>query len=112
MDIEEEEIEEEEDIDEFVMDSDLVCINDLLGVFLESEICQHLLKIFSKFKQFFKINTIFIYTGCHHDTWSLGFNLWFFSVYQNSVIKNNENQVLRIFENGLFMARKSEVSEL
>ncbi len=32
----------------------------------------------------------------------LCFNLWFFSVYQNSIIKNNENRVLRIFENLLF----------
>ncbi len=33
----------------------------------------------------------------------LGFNLRFFSVYQNSIIKNDENRVLRIFENVLFM---------
>ncbi len=33
----------------------------------------------------------------------LGFNLQFFSVYQNSIIKNDENQVLRKFENLLFM---------
>ncbi len=41
----------------------------------------------------------------------LSFNLQFFSVYENSIIKTDENQVLRIFENLLFI-RESEVSEL
>ncbi len=34
---------------------------------------------------------------------ALIFDLWFFSVNQNSIIKNNENWVLRIFANLLFM---------
>ncbi len=33
----------------------------------------------------------------------LDFDLRFFLVYQNSINKNDENQVLRIFENLLFM---------
>ncbi len=33
----------------------------------------------------------------------LRFKLQIFSVYQNSIIKNEENRFLRIFENLLFM---------
>ncbi len=38
--------------------------------------------------------------ACRHVS---RFNLWFFLVYQNSTIKNDENRGLRIFANLLFM---------
>ncbi len=38
----------------------------------------------------------------------LSFNLRFFSIYQNSINKTDENRVLRIFENLLLMYRKAD----